>query len=169
MRQFLLAIMSTAFGLMSLTSNAEDVTYTVVSPVTFAAGSGVSSDVKASCTLDTRLPQFIDDFAKRGVKVVVGPDPGEAAEGKILYLTITHVLGTGGGAWSGPKSVTVEGELKENGEVIGSFTASRYTTGGAFGGFKGTCSMLGRCVKALGKDIATWLKDPTMNAMLGNA
>jgi len=59
--------------------------------------------------------------------------------------------------------------LKENGEVIGSFTGARYSGGGAFGGFKGTCAILGRCIETLGKDIATWLKDPTMNAMLGNA
>ncbi len=40
---------------------------------------------------------------------------------------------------------------------------------GAFGGFKGTCSILGRCIEALGKDIATWLKDPEMDSQLGDA
>ncbi|MEJ2404442.1 MAG: hypothetical protein P8171_09165 [Candidatus Thiodiazotropha sp.] len=44
-------------------------------------------------------------------------------------------------------------ELFENGKKIGSF--------------KGTCSILGRCVKALGKDISEWLINPTMNARLG--
>ena len=169
MRQILLAVISTTFAFMSLASNAEDTVYTVVSPVPFAEGSGASSDVKATCTLDTRLPQFIEDAAKRGVKVVISGDPGEGVEGKVLYLEFTHILGAGGGAWSGPKSVTVRGELIENGEVIGSFTAARYSQGGAFGGFKGTCAILGRCVKTLGKDIAEWLKNPTMHAMLGNA
>jgi hypothetical protein len=154
---------------MSTASYAQDATYTVVSPVPFADNSQASNDVKNSCGLDTRLPQFVADYAKRGVKVVIGPDPGEEAEGKVLYLEIVHVLGTGGGAWSGSKSVTAEGVLKENGEVIGSFTSSRYSTGGAFGGFKGTCSILGRCIKAMGKDIADWLKKPTMHAMLGDA
>jgi hypothetical protein len=155
--------------LISTTSYAQDATYTVVSPVPFADKSQASNDVKNSCALDTRLPEFIADYAKRGVKVVIGPDPGEDATGKVLYLEIVHVLGTGGGAWSGSKSVTAEGVLKENGEVIGSFTSSRYSTGGAFGGFKGTCSILGRCIKAMGKDIAEWLKKPTMHAMLGDA
>ncbi|NQV86958.1 MAG: hypothetical protein HQ492_07775 [Woeseiaceae bacterium] len=36
-------------------------------------------------------------------------------------------------------------------------------------GAKGTCSILGRCVKTLGSDIATWLQNPTMNAMPGNS
>ena len=153
----------------SMVCQAQDTTYTVISPVPFAENSMASSDVKASCTLDTRLPEFIADAARRGVTVVVAPDSGDDMEGKVLYLTITHVLGTGGGAWSGSKSVTVEGELKENGEVIGSFTGARYSGGGAFGGFKGTCAILGRCIQALGKDIAAWLRNPTMHAMLGNA
>jgi len=169
MRQSLVAVITTAFAFMSLVSNAEDMTYTVVSPVPFAEGSGANSDVQISCTLDTRLPQFIESAAKRGVKVVISEDPGEDVEGKVLRIEFTHVLGTGGGAWSGAKSVTVQGELIENGEVIGSFTAARYSSGGAFGGFKGTCAILGRCIQSLGKDIAVWLKNPTMNAMLGDA
>lgn len=150
-------------------SVAEDGVFNVVSPVPFAEDSGASSNVKEECALETRLPQFIAEAAKRGVKVVVGPAPEEGAEGKYLYLEIVHVLGTGGGAWSGPKSVTATGELIENGEVIGSFRSSRYSTGGAFGGYKGTCSILGRCIKAMGKDIAAWLRSPTMDAHLGDA
>ncbi|MDH3352157.1 MAG: hypothetical protein OEM60_06710 [Gammaproteobacteria bacterium] len=169
MRQILLAGVSITFTLISMAASAEDLSYTLVSPVPFAENSGASSDVKGSCSLETRLPTFIEDAAKRGVKVVISPDPGEDVAGKVLYLEFTNVLGTGGGAWSGPKSVTVRGELKENGELIGSFTASRYSSGGAFAGFKGTCDILGRCIKTLGKDIADWLKKPTMNAMLGNA
>jgi len=169
MRQISFAFILVGLIFSSMAANAEDVTYTVMSPVPFADGSGASSDVKGSCTLDTRLPIFIEKFAKRGVKVVIGADTGDDVEGKVLYLEIVNVLGAGGGAWSGAKSVTVQGELRENGEVIGSFTASRYSGGGAFGGFKGTCAILGRCIEALGKDIAKWLKDPTMHAMLGNA
>ena len=148
---------------------AQDTTFNVVSPVPFADNSGATGNVMAECTLETRLPQFIAQAARKGVDVVVGPAPTEGAEGKFLYLEFTNVLGPGGGAWSGPKSVTVKGELIENGEVIGSFVGARYSTGGAFGGYKGTCSILGRCIKALGKDIAGSLRSPTMDAALGDA
>jgi hypothetical protein len=169
MRYSKLAIVFTAASMLMLALPAAAETYTVVSPVPFSEKSQASREVKETCTLDIRLPQFVEKFAKRGVEVVIAGDPGENVEGKVLYLEIVHVLGTGGGAWSGAKSVTVEGVLKENGEVIGSFTGARYSGGGAFGGFKGTCAILGRCIETLGKDIATWLKNPTMNAMLGNA
>ena len=159
---------STLFAILLMPAAGAE-TYTVAKSVPFGENSTASSDVKASCTLDTRLPEFIAAAAKRGVDVVISPDSLDDAEGKVLHLEIVNVLGTGGGAWSGPKSVTVEGKLYENGELIGSFTASRFSSGGAFGGFKGTCAILGRCIKSIGKDVAKWLKKPTMNAMLGNA
>ena len=169
MRQVLLVVISTVFAFTSLASDAQDGTFTVMSPVEFLEGSGATSEVMSECGLETRLPEFIKSAAKRGVTVVIAADSLESAGGKVLYLEFSHVLGGGGGAWSGPKTVTVRGSLQENGEVIGSFVGTRYTTGGAFGGFKGTCSLLGRCIKSLGADIAKWLQAPTIDAMLGDA
>ncbi len=40
--------------------------------------------------------------------------------------------------------------------------------GGFMGAYKGTCALLGRCTKTLGKDIAEWLKNPVNNATLGD-
>jgi len=37
-----------------------------------------------------------------------------------------------------------------------------------FAGFKGTCSIMGRCVKALGRDVAEWLQSPSKGAVLGD-
>jgi hypothetical protein len=65
--------------------------------------------------------------------------------------------------------MTVKGELYDRGKQIGSFRAKRYTTGGAFGAFKGTCSIIGRCTKTIGEDIARWLAAPTQNAIIGDA
>ncbi len=141
---------------------------TISWPIEFTETSGASDNVKAECTLQTRLPQFIKDYAKK-MNVVLADDVTEETEGRVLQLEITGVLGFAGGAWSGPKTVTVEGTLTENGEVIGTFVAMRYSGGGAFGGAKGTCSILGRCIKTLGSDIAKWLANPTMDARLGDA
>ncbi len=69
-----------------------------------------------------------------------------------------------GGAWSGPKSVTIEGVLWSGGKSAGSFTAERRTTHGS-----GTCGMLERDAKEIGKDIAEWLKAPKAKSLLGDA
>ena len=141
-------------------------TLTISSVLPFAEGSGASPAVMNECQLETKLPGFIKSYGKKNVTVTT--DPLEEAEGKVLFIEFTHILGTGGGGWSGPKTVSVRGELRDGEEVTGSFTATRYSTGGAFGGFKGTCSILGRCVKTLGRDIANWIKNPTMDAHLGD-
>ena len=91
----------------------------------------------------------------------------DSKQGKYLRMAITEVFAPGGGAWSGPKWMTVTGTLVENDQAIASFGAKRYSSGGAFGGYKGTCSIIGRCTKAIAQDIAAWLKSPVDGAELG--
>lgn len=129
--------------------------------IPFANASVASDAVKAECKLETNLPQFISEFA--GSAVEIDDKPGKG--GKVFHAKITNVLAPGGGAWSGPKSVLVEGELKENGKVIGTVAARRNTTRGGYG----TCGMLNHAARAVGKDIAGWLKSPSMGARLGDA
>lgn len=124
--------------------------------------------VKAECALETKLPAFIEEYARGQFDTINLIDDADA-KGKLLSVKITGLVGTGGGAWSGAKQVTINGVLTENGKTIGTFKGMRVSGGGAFGAYKGTCSILGRCVKALGKDVAGWLKKPTMNARLGDA
>ena len=140
---------------------------TISWPIEFTETSGASDNVKAECSLPAQVPQYIKRYAKE-MNVVLANDVSDNTEGWVLHVEIVNVIGTGGGTWSGPKSVTVQGKLTENGEIIGTFTATR-ATGRSGAGGHGTCSMLDRCMKTLGKDIARWLTDPTMDAKLGTA
>jgi hypothetical protein len=124
--------------------------------------------VKSECALGNKLSDFIHSYGREYSSNVVKVGKIDGEQGKVLDVKITNVHGTAGGAWSGAKSVAIEGKLTENGKVIGTFRGSRYSGGGAFGGFKGTCAILGRCVKALGRDVAQWLQSPVMNARLGD-
>lgn len=134
---------------------------TTVAPITYAQDAGVSADVRAECGLETKIPEYI-------AKSAPGLTPGAAGgSGRVLAMEITQVMGAGGGMWSGPKQIVMSGTLTENGAVIGSFKARRTTTGGAWGGYKGTCSLLDRCGEALGGDIGAWLHSPTTDAKLG--
>jgi len=134
---------------------------TAVPPATFAATVDAPK-VIAECDLQNKLPLWLAEFAP-----TTAPGAGTSA-GKVLTMEITHVLGFGGGLYSGPKQIVVKGTLSEGGQVKGSFEAKRTTvTGGAFGGYKGTCSLLHRTAKAVAKDVSEWLPSPTMDAKLG--
>ena len=63
--------------------------------------------------------------------------------------------------------MTIEGKLMEGGKTIGSFTGQRGSRGGMMAGLTGTCYILERCARALGKDIAHWLKAPSMDSRIG--
>ncbi len=157
------------FSLLVATSIASAQEVRVPTEVKFAANSNVRAAVINECDLQTKLPEFLRTYGKKnGIDVVLSKKAlHKKQKGRVLLLEITSVSGAGGGAWSGPKSVSVKGSLYKNGTFIGNFTASRASGGGFFGAYKGTCAILGRCVKTLGSDIAKWLKNPSKNAHLG--
>ena len=130
----------------------------------FAKEARVPEKVQNECDLETKVPAYLGKYAD--VELVDGK---LGTSGRSLELRIGDVHGPGGGAFSGPKWMTVTGVLRENGREVSSFTAKRYSTGGAFGAYKGTCSILARCAKAIGKDIAGWLRNPQKDAHLGDA
>lgn len=135
----------------------------------YEKGLPVPDAVRAECQLELKVVELLQSAAARNFdKVVMVRDGSKGDAGQSLAMKITGITGTAGGAWSGAKFLTVDGTLRENGKVIGTFRATRLSGGGAFGGYKGTCSILGRCAKALSDDVAKWLTAPTMNAKLGD-
>ena len=165
----LYALLLTAVSTLPIAALAGDGALTLEKKAPYAKGLSVPDAVRAECGLEQKVPEFVQEFAKKGFDNVVLADTVSAkTTGKALSMKITDISGAGGGAWSGPKHVTIEGTLWQNGKVAGTFRASRYSGGGAFGGYKGTCAILGRCAKALG-DVATWAIAPSMNAVLGDA
>jgi hypothetical protein len=146
---------------------AEEILLNAKTP--FAEHAQVREAVRSDCQLETKLPAFIKKFAdSNDIQVALQTEPFDTNKGKVLLLEITNVYAQGGGAWSGSKAMSIAGKLYDNGNMIGDFTAMRYSGGGFFGGFKGTCSIIGRCSKTLGKDVANWLSNPTKNAHLGD-
>lgn len=140
--------------------------------VPYKNGINLPPAVKLECDLPKKLAEYTrsyseDDFAK--INVVASPSKG--ATGRTLIMQIVGIDAAPGGRFTGKKGVDIEGSLWENGKLIGNFQATRYSGGG--GGFahhyKGTCAILARDVKALGKDVAKWLRKPEMNARLGEA
>lgn len=140
----------------------------VIKEMGFKKDAYIREAVKKECNLTGKLTQFIEQNAADQYAQIIVNSTSRSSNTQILSIQIEHVQGGGGGAWSGGKSVLISGSLSKRGKVIGDFKARRYSGGGMFGAYKGTCAILGRCVKTLGRDIAQWLENPTHKAVLGD-
>jgi hypothetical protein len=142
---------------------------TIAPTVPYAADAKVPDAVRQDCELDKVFAEYLHDMLKDyriPYRIAAGPLGDET--GRVLEVEINHIHAPGGGGWSGPKSVTAVGKLREGEQVLGTFTASRFYTGGLFAKLKGNCSFLETSVKKLSQDIAKWATRPSMNAELGN-
>ena len=125
--------------------------------------------VMRECEIDRQLPEFIRDYAgNHGIEIALSPNVEQAAPGKNLVISF-EVTRSGGNAFIGHYKYTqIKAVLYENGKQLADLTAARRSGGGAFAGFKGSCSVMGRTVKALGSDVAYWLQNPQPGARLGD-
>jgi hypothetical protein len=137
---------------------------TILSPVTFKKGVTVRDAVKAECDLLTKLPAYIKNFAEKNAEVTLA-ESLDKSKGRTLRVEIEEVREAG---TVGPKSMTVTGELRDGGKVIGTIRARRSSMGGPLAAFGGACGILHRCEKALGKDLAGWIEKPAMNVEMNN-
>ena len=140
----------------------------IIKPIQFKKDAYIRDAVKIECNLDGKLQQFIEQNAADQYATIVTNNQSNPSNAQVLTVEIEQVHGSAGGAWSGGKMVLINGKLSKNGKALGSFKARRYSGGGMFAAYKGTCAILGRCVKTLGRDIAGWLQNPTSNAVLGD-
>ena len=142
----------------------------VAKPVPFADDAMIAGKIKKECDIQNQLADYLEEYAReeQDLEVKFASVLSTDASGTVLDLQIKDAVSEGNPFIGHRKSTLVAGKLYRDGELIGSFGARRNSMGGAFAGYKGSCSVLGRTVKALGKDIAEWLKSPTMDAQLGD-
>ena len=126
---------------------------TVARQIDYASTATVRSEVRSQCELQTLIPAALANQAS-DVQLVDGKGQ--------LALEISDVHAPGGWIFSGPKWVEVKGSLGGK-----SFRAKRYSAFDPFSG--GTCGILAKIARALGSDIAGWLRDPFDGAELGDA
>jgi hypothetical protein len=122
----------------------------LLTPVTYASESSVVPKVREACKVEERLATDVSG--------TLGGSTTSTA-GTVARVSILDVVGIGGGGWTGPKVLTIRVELLKDGKVEHTTQLTRTTTGGAFAGFKGTCSMLERDANTLAKDVANWVNN----------
>ena len=89
----------------------------------------------------------------------------DAATGKKLALVATHLHAIGGGGWTGPKWLVLQGKLMDGKTLLGNFEVRRQTIRGSMR----ACGTLETLSEKITEDILEWLKAPGMNAKLGDA
>ncbi len=142
----------------------------IQSTIPYAADAKVAQKVRNECVeLGAQFASFTKEFGEKyDVEVQLSDILDPSAKGRVLQMEITEAVSIGNAFIGHRKFSSARGTLYENGEKVASFEALRQSGGGAFAGYKGSCSVLGRTVKAMGKDVAQWLQAPTDNAALGD-
>ena len=137
--------------------------------IPYAPDNHIAGNIKSECVLPTQLSDFIKNYGDEyGLEIVQKDTVAAEDSGKVLLVEIVDAVSSGN-AWLGHRKYTeIKGTLYENGATVASFRAGRRSGGGAFAGYKGSCSVLGRTVKALGRDVANWLKSPMNDDTLGD-
>jgi hypothetical protein len=127
-----------------------------VSPTSY--GAGIADNLKQCGLPETQSESVLKALAAAGVSAQAASADAVPAKGRFLQLRIETAISAGNGFTGHRKAVTTSAHLFENGKEVGQTTLSRDSTGGAFGGYKGSCNVLRRCAITLGKDIASWVK-----------
>jgi len=137
--------------------------------VPYADDSGIAGNIRKECPLGDQLAGFIVEYSKqRGIATETVASTDDKTPGRVLVVEIRNAESQGNAFIGHRKSTSVRGALYQDGAKVGSFRGRRDSMGGAFAGFKGSCSVLGRTVEALGEDIAEWLAKPGENDDLGD-
>ncbi len=139
-------------------------TYNIVANVPYADASMIQSNVVDECTaLGTTLADSTKLYGdKYGINVALNQNIDKDDSGRNVILSITDATSSGSAGFAHHKTMKIRAELFEDGKLIDTYSGFRSSKGGFFGGFKGSCSVLGRCAKTLGSDISKWLKEANM-------
>jgi hypothetical protein len=161
-----LLIAATAFGLGSCASGPA-LTTPIMLPrtVPFAANAGATDAVRNECLLESNFAEHLRAALGSEYQTVTQAERiTPTTPGRTLTARISQVQASGGGG----TSFTVDGVLRDNGRVIGSFTARREKPGAASGAAGASrCGQLFQLSKQISQDIAEWARTPRMNAQLG--
>jgi len=142
----------------------------IPSEAPYANEQAVDAAVRTECALPKRTIDLLSSAMNAaGIEPRIVAQATPKSGDKVLLLNIDSVTQRGNAMMGRIKVVTVSGKLYENGKPVASFVATRGSGGGAFGGWKGSCAIMGRCVEAIGRDVAHWLASPVDGAKLGDA
>ena len=158
--RFMVMIAITVYG---LTAHAGGTLY-ILDKAPYHKDADIRPAIRKECGLEQKLPQFVKEYAKKsGFDKVELVSSTRGRQGVVLRMVINTAHAAAGGTWTGAKSVTASGTLRQGKKTLGTFTVRRSSAKA----YRGTCSLLGRNTKVMGRDISQWLEKPSKGSRLG--
>ncbi|MGM9479793.1 hypothetical protein ACS5PN_01210 [Roseateles sp. NT4] len=158
------------FALIAAGSAAQATSYQIPENIGYKDVTIIQSNVVEECKeLGRQLSASLAaELTKTGVEVqrVATLD---AAAGPVVDIKISNLVSAGNAFIGHRKSASVWVELRQGSEVLASKGFTRDTMGGAFAGFKGSCTVLERAVLVLGKDVAQWTQSIPLRGAAGGS
>ena len=137
--------------------------------IPFAPNNTIALNIKNECKIGEQLSEFIATYTKgKNIEIQREPSVASTDAGQVLMIEITNAVSEGNAFIGHRKFTRIKGTLFRDGVEVSSFSGGRNSMGGAFAGFKGSCSVLGRTADALGGDVARWLMNPVKNGGIGD-
>ena len=128
----------------------------------------VDKAVLSECRLPQLGAEAIENAAREsGISIVRDQEAAKRMQGRTLQVEIVDVTNWGNPFIGHRKQVVIKGRMLDGGKEIGDFYGKRSSMGGMFAGFKGSCTVLERCLEALARDMTPWLKNPVANTRIG--
>lgn len=124
-------------------------------PVTLAPNAKVDADLEKDCRFEDIVGT---DVGKMLAHYRLGGGKPTGDDERVLRIAVTDVAGESGGVYSGTKSIRIHAALVVDGKVERETDIYRYNVGG--NPFRGTCHIFRQHTRRIGKDIASWIKDP---------
>lgn len=143
--------------------------------IPYAEKAEIRDSIRQDCGLSSKLSKLVVARSIRNdmPMVRVGNPNSEEARGepkttRYLELRITDAIETSGGLLP-TLSLSIDGVLKQQGRVVGTFVGTRFARAGFIPFRRGECAILSEAVRLLAKDVVKWMKNPQLDARLGDA
>lgn len=135
----------------------------VVVPAVLDPSAPIEASVKRECNVEGMIGnEVFRRVSEKYPGTAQFSNPGQAVDGYVLKVTITGVIGAGGGAWTGRKVIHIRADVLQNSNVATTKDLNRQSGGGIYGGTVGTCKIMELIAVALGKDVAAWMPGALM-------
>lgn len=132
----------------------------VAKVVPYASAETIPKKIRTECTqIGSKMSDFTKSYGKEdGVTFTQVNKVSEKAKGNNMVVRILNAHSSGNAFIGHNKSMTIKGTLYKDGKMVDEVEFSRSSGGGIGGGYKGSCSVMGRVSKRLGQDLAIWAK-----------